>query len=99
MIPRITTWASDMKDALGHGSGSRGGSQFVKPNGRSIIPSRPAGAKPNVGTANMAHVADLRNRLSSPKQGLLQSFARGLKDALDAGARLHANSFAPTSRN
>lgn len=72
-----------MKDALGHGSGPHGG-PYLKPNGRSIMPARPAGGPTPVkaAPANMAHVADLRARLSAPKGGLFHSFTQGLKDAL-----------------
>jgi hypothetical protein len=55
-----------MKDALGHGSGERGG-----------LMGGFGGFPPTRG-----HAADLRNRLSAPKQGLLHSFAQGLKNAL-----------------
>ena len=88
-----------MKDALGHGSNSNR-ADFAR-NKIGIA----SGAKFNMASRPLAkqstndQVAGLRARLSAPKQGLLHSFASGIKSALDAGARLHANSFAPTSRN
>jgi hypothetical protein len=46
-----------MKDAKGHGSNSRGGSTFVTPAGRGVMPSRPfreSGGEPEANNAQAA---------------------------------------------
>ena len=88
-----------MKDALGHGSNSNrvdlSRSKIgIAPDARFTLAPRPV---PKASTNDQ--IAELRGRLAAPKGGLLHSFMSGIKDAINAGARLHANSFAPTSRN
>lgn len=70
-----------MKDALGHGSNQyRTNSMVAMAGGARFTPAPRPVSKPSTND----RVADLRQRLAAPKQGLLHSFAQGLRSAFNA---------------
>jgi hypothetical protein len=75
-----------MKDARGHGSNGLGNNASVRAdynrNKVGMHAQFSAQPRPMPKMTTDDHVADLRNRLSAPKPGLVHSFMQGVRNAM-----------------
>lgn len=75
-----------MKDASGHGSNTRGGSVYLTPAGRSIMPTKPFRSGAEYDARNQASNAAAAEALASVKYGTMVSIHPAMQGQLNGSS-------------